>query len=106
MKHTPDTWRLVRFELEHGTIVKVFCGWYGGYARADEWRLSSGVFKVEDCGDHYIAHNNSGSQYQLYKVRERWQMVTHSEYQYWLEETDLPITSPDMTDYLKQTTVD
>jgi hypothetical protein len=69
--HTPDKWVIVRAtSKEHPQIDKVLGSWYGGYGGADEWRLSSGITKIEpkltDKYPHYLIHNHSGSVYTCY----------------------------------------
>lgn len=67
-KYTPDQWTLVELKSEeHGSIIKVFAGWYGGYLNGDSWKLSSGVTETKDCGDYYEYLNESGSLYTCYK---------------------------------------
>jgi hypothetical protein len=68
--YTPNRWVIVEVKSTEGTIRKVLGSWYGGYGGSDEWRLSSGVTKVESKLDdkypHYIIHNESGSEYTCY----------------------------------------
>lgn len=66
--YTPDRWALANFVFEDGQEeIKVVGTWYGGYLDGDSWRFSSGVTKIEDAGEFYKIHNNSGSIYMCHK---------------------------------------
>lgn len=71
-RYAPDVWIVVSITSpEHGNIKKLLSGWYGGFAGADEWRLSSGIVDVKDTGDHWSVINESGSVYTCHKETER-----------------------------------
>lgn len=43
----PDAWVPVLIESEkYGKVYKILAGWYGGFAGADSWKLSSGVQSI------------------------------------------------------------
>lgn len=69
--YTPNLWVIVEVNSEHGKIRKVLGSWYGGYGGSDEWRMSSGITRVEEMLDaeypHYLIHNESGSVYTCYQ---------------------------------------
>ena len=65
--YIPSKWIIIEISSAEDSVRKVFASWYGGYLDGDSWRLSSGITKVEDKGDHYLFHNESGSIYQCYK---------------------------------------
>jgi hypothetical protein len=66
--YIPDRWCVLEFDSEvTGKTDKVFAGWYGGFAGADSWKLSSGIIKTEDKGDFYRFTNFSGSIYDCHK---------------------------------------
>ena len=65
--YIPDKWIIIEISSAEDSVRKVFASWYGGYLDGDSWRLSSGITKVEDKGDWYLFHNESGSIYQCYK---------------------------------------
>ena len=65
--YIPDKWIIIEISSAEDSVRKVFATWYGGYLDGDSWRLSSGITKVEDKGDWYLFHNESGSIYQCYK---------------------------------------
>ena len=47
MKYTPDSWVPVLIRSKkHGSVYKILCSWYGGFAGADYWKLSSGIESV------------------------------------------------------------
>lgn len=68
--YTPNLWVIVEVKSEHGKLLKVLGSWYGGYGGSDEWRMSSGITKIESKLDdkypHYLIHNESGSEYTCY----------------------------------------
>lgn len=65
-EYSPDSWTIVRIKFDAGTIFKVLCSWYGGYARADYWKLSSGCESIEEIDGGYRIQQSSGSVYMLY----------------------------------------
>jgi len=62
-EYIPHAWCLVK----HGDYMKVLGSWRGGYADGDSWRLNSGIVGVEDNGDDWVFHGNSGSAYRCRK---------------------------------------
>ena len=50
MKYYPDTWCILhrRGKETNEDIIKVFAGFYGGYASGDSWKLSSGTVSIEE----------------------------------------------------------
>jgi len=70
-EYHPDSWKIIVIESkEHGTIYKVLASWYGGFARGDSWKISSGIESVSIDGDVYTMPQSSGSTYVLYKNSE------------------------------------
>ena len=62
--YEPDRWVIIG----DGKNFKIFGSWVGGYLGSDNWRLSSGLLKVERKDDgEILGHNYSGS---IYKLRE------------------------------------
>ena len=53
--YTPDCWRVIEFTYgdEKQPLRKVFGGWYGGFAKGDSWKLSSGITKTTEFDDRY-----------------------------------------------------
>lgn len=69
--YNPDRWVIVEIENpKHGKLHKVLGGWSGGYLDSDNWRMSSGLEKIEEDGDYYLMHNYSGSVYKCHKNSE------------------------------------
>jgi hypothetical protein len=66
-KYTPDRWVVLEFDYDGDVIKKVFAGWYGGFAKGDSWKLSSGVTNQREFDDRYEFENHSGSLYICYK---------------------------------------
>jgi hypothetical protein len=60
--YIPDRWLLVKIG---GTDphYRIFGTWVGGYLGSDEWRLNSGVTRVEEDGNNYLFYGSSGSCY-------------------------------------------
>ena len=66
--YNPDRWVILEFTTDGDiSIRKILSGWYGGFAGADEWRLSSGITAVHDKGTFYEIENESGSVYTCVK---------------------------------------
>jgi hypothetical protein len=69
--YTPDSWKLVKItSAEYGDVYKVLASWYGGFAGADRWKLSSGVESVSIDGDIITLPQSSGSTYVLHRGAE------------------------------------
>ena len=66
--YNPDRWVILEFTTDGDIpIRKILSGWYGGFAGADAWRLSSGITAVHDKGTFYEIENESGSVYTCVK---------------------------------------
>jgi hypothetical protein len=69
--YTPDSWAIVKIIPTAGEeFYKVLASWYGGYADADSWRLSSGIESMSENGDIITMPQSSGSVYVLHKSAE------------------------------------
>jgi hypothetical protein len=68
-EYTPDKWVVIEIDYGEDKIQKILSSWYGGWAGADSWRLSSGITEVEELQDLYIIKNHSGSVYTCYRRR-------------------------------------
>lgn len=66
-KYTPDRWVVLEFNYNGEVARKVFAGWYGGFARGDSWKLSSGITNTREFDDRFEFDNHSGSLYTCYK---------------------------------------
>jgi hypothetical protein len=64
--YTPDNWVVIKIKADD-PHYRVLAGWSGGYTTGDEWRINSGVTKVEFVNDNYIFHGSTGSQYICHK---------------------------------------
>lgn len=74
--HAPDRWIIVHINTpKFGSVYKVLGGWYGGYARADSWRLSSGIVGIEETEKAFYITNDSGSVYYCGKGFEQCTML-------------------------------
>jgi len=66
--YTPDCWIIVKIQsIGKEPYYRILAGWYGGFTTGDSWKLSSGIEKSFDRGDHYEILNASGSTYICYK---------------------------------------
>ena len=68
----PDAWSVMKIiytDDNHQEAVqyRLLCGWIGGFAVGDEWRLNSGIVSVELNDDVYIFRGKSGSTYQCHQ---------------------------------------
>lgn len=92
--YTPDAWSIIRFVTNGEITDKVIAGWYGGFAGADSWKVSSGVTKIEENENAYLIHNYSGSVYVCPKGAERMSMLMSSMYMSWEKQlTEAKITT-------------
>ena len=60
--YNPDKWMLIKIG---GTDphYRVFGSWSGGYIGSDEWRMNSGIVRVEEDEENYRIYGSSGSCY-------------------------------------------
>ena len=64
--------------VQANPVYKILAGWYGGYAKADTWKLNSGCTKVETDGDFLVFTGSSGSRYRVHKNSYRTNYLTGS----------------------------
>ncbi|NBV86207.1 MAG: hypothetical protein EBS01_08105 [Verrucomicrobia bacterium] len=69
MKNVPDTWVLVEYEQHGKKATKVLSRSACPLSLCNQWKLSSGVVKIEEFEDRYEFTNRSGSLYVCYKTR-------------------------------------
>lgn len=66
--YSHDRWIVIEVkENKNESIRKVFAGWLGGYFGSDEWKLSSGIIKVNEDDKLFEFINVSGSVYRCHK---------------------------------------
>jgi len=65
--YNPDRWVIVKITNPKTVIHKVLGSWSGGYLDSDNWRMSSGLEKIEEEGDYFLMHSYSGSIYKCHK---------------------------------------
>lgn len=87
-QNTPDAWVIVRITSpEEGAVHKVLAGWYGGFAGSDEWRLNSGIKRVECTEDGvYAIHGHSGSVYRCHESCQRMTGLMSNVFQSWVKD--------------------
>ena len=61
---SPDNWIVLQLPDNQ---FKVFGVWFGGYLSGDQWKLNSGIAKIEEDENHYYFTGYSGSCYQCGK---------------------------------------
>jgi len=91
--YTPNKWVIVEITYAGEAIKRVLGSWYSGYTNGDSYRLSSGVTRVEDKGDHYLIHNYSGSQYVCYKTANGMSLLAHSVLNAWKKTNKIKVLS-------------
>jgi hypothetical protein len=80
-EYQPDRWVIVRISSkEHGQIDKVLGSWFGGFGGSDEWRMNSGIDRIEEHDKYYDIHGYSGSVYKCYKGSEGWSAYANMNY--------------------------
>ena len=84
--HNPNKWVIVKFTNEGKDVYKVLGGWSGGYLDSDNWRLSSGLERIEEDGDYYLMYNYSGSIYKCHKNSEGFNAISSDMYDSWQEQ--------------------
>ena len=64
--YIPDNWVIIKIKGDD-PHYRVLAGRSGGYTTGDEWKLNSGITKVEFENDQYTFHGSSGSKYVCHK---------------------------------------
>ena len=65
--YTPDRWVILEFVTPNETFLKVFAGWYGGFAGSDSWKLNSGITQSRREGNWFEFDGYSGSTYRCHR---------------------------------------
>jgi len=65
--HVPDKWLVVEVNHNEEKFYRVFATWSGSYLEGQSWRLASRIQSVEEEGDFFLFHNESGSVYKCHK---------------------------------------
>ena len=80
--YTPDVWVILKITdtgIDMPVVYyKVLAGWYGGFAKGDEWKINSGISKIKENDNLYIIEGYSGNQYICRKDSEKVSILTHS----------------------------
>jgi hypothetical protein len=77
-EYTPDLWTIVRItSKDHPQIDKVVGSWYGGFGGSNEWRMNSGIERIEEHEKYYDIYGYSGSVYKCYKGSQGWSAYTN-----------------------------
>jgi hypothetical protein len=67
MEYKPDRWVVIKITTEKDVLYKVFATWLSGYLDGDNWRMNSGITKVEEDGDYWLFYGTSDSIYRCHK---------------------------------------
>lgn len=71
MSYNPELWCALKITPPDGNIwYRLFGMWRGGFATSDNWRVNSGITKIEDDGEFYSVYGESGSCYTCHKQVE------------------------------------
>lgn len=96
MAKVPDKWVVVEIQDNGVSTWKILGSWYGGYAGADSWQLSSGIVGTTETEHAFEFVNHSGSIYTCYKNSYGMSGYTSGIYDYWrkqIKEQGLPETT-------------
>lgn len=85
-EHFPDKWQILEIKTPEHTTQKVLASWYGNFAGADEWRLSSGITEAVENEGHYLFHNVSGSIYKCFKESQGMSAHTAGIFEDWTKD--------------------
>ncbi len=80
-QYMPDKWQVIEVTINGETFRKILASWYGGFAGADSWRISSVIEDVKDDGEFYVMQTASGSEYKCNKGWEGTSMLAYSKYE-------------------------
>jgi len=61
-EYKPDNWVVIKIKGDD-PHYRVLAGWSGGYTTGDNWRMNSGITKVEEDDRAYYFSGSSGSTY-------------------------------------------
>ena len=84
--YTPDRWVVLEFSHNGEKTRKLLGGWIGGYAKADTWRMNSGITEVKDEGDFFLFSGYSGSVYKCWKQSEGMTSLSADIYESFLKQ--------------------
>ena len=65
-EYKPDNWVVIKIKGDD-PHYRVLAGWSGGYTTGDNWRMNSGITKVEEDDRSYYFSGSSGSTYRCGK---------------------------------------
>ena len=85
-EYYPDDWVVIRvpdIKNDRRPFYRVLAGWSGGWARADAWRMNSGIVRVEEDDNCYKFFGASGSVYYCSKRSYRLSLSTSDVYNHY-----------------------
>lgn len=105
--YKPDYWKILKITHDGKSVYKLLAHWLGSFAESNEWRLNSGITKVEfnpntNC---YEIHGESGSIYNCSATGEHisgFMIGTIDGFMYRLKDTDATIVPISMEDFLNE----
>jgi hypothetical protein len=64
----PDNWVVLKMKKgDEKPTYKIFASWLGGYLDGDQWKMNSGITKVDEHDTYIDFHGYSGSVYRCIK---------------------------------------
>lgn len=103
-EYNPDSWYIIKIsDLKNNSHhYRILCSWSGSYLWGSSWKISSGIESVEDCGDHFVMPQTSGSVYRIYKTQQRMSGQMSSILSFYSERSeDMTIETVEIEDFLK-----
>lgn len=81
--YTPDKWVIITITTNNKTYHKLLSGWVGGYLSGSEWRLNSGITKIEsdpENNDYFLIYGISKSCYRCHRSGYGFTSLTNGIY--------------------------
>jgi len=108
-EYRPDSWKIVEIISEEPgnsyKAYKVLASWYGGFAGANSWKLSSGIMGIEKDDKLFVMPQSSGSVYICHEDAEHMSSIMHGIFGQLAslaeESTVLTVRKIDMKDFLE-----
>lgn len=60
-EYYPDSFIMCKHTIEDETLIRMICGWSGGYVNGNSWRISSPIVEVDK--EESCFHTEGGSKY-------------------------------------------
>jgi len=90
-EYFPDRWVIVKITHRGQTIYKVFGTWFGDFDEPENWRLNSGIARVEYKKGKYLFYGNSGSVYHCHEGSYGTTLYSSSALKSWFDKAEVVI---------------